>query len=254
MKLLNKEEFTKFITTNYKCIFKGDYDFHSELAEQCDFCKKEVYLKIKMYWQDRQPKVEEFLPNFATMLIQCPGCKRKSFLQTVVLGKFENSVSKWVYDYYKLYVLPTTEHKYEIKDIPAEHISLKQTITEAIYCLDGSQYISAAIMFRRGLQILAKDVLGATGKDLYNQLDWLKSNPNKLGVNLSNMFYDNSELIRKVGNQGAHPDNDPTLHNFTEDDANGLHDLFLIIISEVFVLPAKMKAVQDELKTRRKIK
>jgi hypothetical protein len=254
---INEEEFTKFIKANYKSIYKGDSSYHSELAGHCDFCKRDAYLKIKIRWQDKGIYREDYLPNFATMFIQCPSCERKSFLQTVVLSTLENSEgggSKWVYEYYKLYLLPTTEHKYEIKDIPSEHTSLKQTITEAIYCLDGSQYISAAIMFRRGLQILAKDVLGATGKDLYNQLEWLKTNPNKLGVSLTNMFHDNSELLRKVGNQGAHPDNDPTLHNFTEDDANGLHDLFLVIINEVFVLPAKMKALQDELKTRRKIK
>ena len=92
------------------------------------------------------------------------------------------------------------------------------------------------------------------GRDLFYQLEWLKSNPNKLEINLTNMFHDNSELIRKVGNQGAHTDNDPILQNFTEDDANGLHDLFLIIVNETFVLPERLKALQAELKTRRKIK
>lgn len=253
MELLNESEFTKYIKANFKSILTTtSSSYLTELASHCDFCKRDVYLKINMRWQEKTTYRNEALPNFATMFIQCPSCQRKSFMQTVVLSAIKDK--EYAYEYFRLYLLPTAEHKYEIKDIPDDHISLKQTIAEAVYCLDGSQFISAAIMFRRGLQILAKDVLGATGKDLFKQLEWLKTNPNKLNVNLTNLFHDNSELIRKVGNQGAHPDNDPTLHNFTEEDANGLHDLFLIIINEVFVLPEKMKALQEELKARRKIK
>lgn len=257
MELLNEEEFVKFIKVNYKCVFKGESSYQSEIAAQCDFCKRDAYLKIKVKWHSGGVYREDYFPDFATLFIQCPSCERKSFLQAVVLSTLQETQgggSKYVYEYYKLYTLPTQEHKYEIKDIPQEHTTLIQTIKEAIFCLDGSQFISAAIMFRRGLQILAKDVLGAIGKDLYYQLEWLKTNSNKLGVSLTNLFHDNSELIRKVGNQGAHPDTDPTLQVFTEEDANGLHDLFLLLINEVFILPTKMKALQDELKTRRKLK
>ena len=71
---------------------------------------------------------------------------------------------------------------------------------------------------------------------------------------LSELFHDNSKLIRQVGNQSAHPEEDEDLNEFTEKDANILHDLFLVLINEVFVIPEKMKAMKKELAERRKLK
>ncbi len=102
-------------------------------------------------------------------------------------------------------------------------------------------------MFRRGLQILAKQVLGAKGKTLFEQLKWLQENENELKINLTELFHDNSKLIREVGNQSAHPEDDVDLHEFTEADANAVHDLFILLINDLFVIPEKMKAMKNEL-------
>ena len=114
--------------------------------------------------------------------------------------------------------------------------------------------MAATIMFRRAIQILAKDILGAKGGTLFKQLEWLKDNENSLKINLTEIFHDNSKLIRQVGNQGAHPDNDEDLQEFTEKDANSVHDIFLLLINEIFVLPEKIKAMKRELTERRKLK
>ena len=197
------------------------------------------------------------LPLFGTMLISCPSCKRQSFLMSVVLSKLgdnEDAVSQYLYEFFKLFNLPTQESQFETKDIPEEYDLLKKTIIEAKFNLENSQYMSATIMFRRGLQILAKDILGAKGHSLYQQLEWLKENENKLKISLSELFHDNSKLVRLVGNQGAHPDEDKDLHEFNEADANSVHDLFLLLINEVFVMPEKMRLMKKELSERRKLK
>jgi hypothetical protein len=256
MELLNEEEFKKYVKSKLRCILKGDYSYSQEFAGHCNFCKRDAYLKILVRHLDKGAYESSYSPTFAIFLIQCPSCKRKSYLGTIVLSELNTSEeggSEWRYEYYEIFVFPAKEERYELEEIPSSYPSLIKTVSEALFCLESSQFISAAIMLRRALQILVKDILGAKGKELFNQLEWLKTNPNLLSINLTNMFHDNSELIRKIGNQGAHPSEDIALQDFTEEDANALHDLFLIIINEVFILPAKMQALKKDLKSRRKI-
>ena len=254
MELLNEQEFDKYIKDNYQLILTNDSSSISENESgHCDFCQKDVFLKIGSRWND-SPYSRGNLPAFTTFFIQCPNCKRQSFIMTVVLSRYVSEEGKYLYEYYKIYNLPTKNSQFETKDIPAEFSLLKKTVTEAKYNLQNGQFMSATIMFRRALQIFTKDILGAKGGTLFKELEWLKSNENSLKVNLTELFHDNSKLIRQVGNQGAHPDEDTELQEFSEEDANGVHDLFLILVNEIFVLPAKMKAMKEELSTRRKLK
>ena len=74
-----------------------------------------------------------------------------------------------------------------------------------------------------------------------------------MSIDLTPVFHTNSKIIKDIGNQGAHPESDITLHDFTKEDAEGLHDLFLSIIYEIFIKPARSKELQNELKKRRKL-
>lgn len=254
MELLNQLEFDTYIKDNYQLILTNDSSSISENESgHCDFCQKDVFLKFGSRWIDA-PYSSGNLPAFATFFIQCPNCKRQSFIMTVILSRYDDEENESLYDYYKIYNLPTRNSQFETKDIPEKYSLLKKTVVEAKYNLQHGQFMSATIMFRRGLQILAKDILGAKGDTLFKQLEWLKPNENCLKVSLTELFHDNSKLIRQVGNQGAHPDEDTELQEFSEEDANGVHDLFLILVNEIFVLPAKMKAMKEELSKRRKLK
>lgn len=256
MELLNEKEFENYIKENYKLILTNDSSsLSSEYAGKCDFCQKDAFLKIGSRWHDKIYR-DDNLPSFVTFFIQCPSCKKQSFTHSVVFARLEKNEngSSYVYDYYRLFSLPTQDSQFETQDIPDEFQLLKKTVLEAKYTLQNSQFMSATIMFRRALQILVKNILSAKGKTLFNQLEWLKENENALKVNLSEVFHDNSRLIRQVGNQGAHPEEDEQLQEFTEKDANAVHDLFLILINEVFVLPAKIAAMKKELSDRRKLK
>lgn len=82
---------------------------------------------------------------------------------------------------------------------------------------------------------------------MHSQLEWLKENKNLLGIDLTELFHDNGKLIKDIGNQGAHLDEDITLQNFSEIDVNSLHDLFLVIVNEIFIKPKKLKAIQQDL-------
>lgn len=261
MKLIDKNEFEEYIKNNYECILESnETSLSQELSGTCDSCKRDVFLKVYSKTYEQPYYSDDGLPRFVNIYLECPSCRRKSFIQTVqfveqkAIKEGASTHYEYTYRLYKLYRLPVSGENNINEDIPKQYSSLIKTSNEADYCLSNSKFIASSILFRRAIQILAKDVLGAKGKTLFKQLEWLQSNENLLKIDLTEVFHDNAEIIKDVGNQGAHPDDDITLHDFTKDDAYGLHDLFLSIIHEIFVKPAKMKALQDELKKNRKLK
>ncbi len=276
MELLNVNEFNNYIQTNYKKIYETEKwnDFSQEFDGFCESCRRDVFLKIRSRSYQYSDYNRDGLPNFITYFIECPRCKRKSFMQLVLLeicvtldkeGKVLENIdeddfdedgynTKTHYEIFQLYSIPTRDESFANKDIPNNYTTLKASVSEAIFTMKHGKFISSAIMFRRTIQIIAKEVLGAKGRALHKQLEWLTENSNLLAIDLTNLFHDNSKLIKDVGNQGAHPDDDITLHNFTEDDVNNLHDLFLVIVNEIFIKPEQLKTIQADLIKNRKLK
>jgi hypothetical protein len=264
MKLLNEDEFNTYIRSNYKKVFEADKweEFKDEFDGFCDGCQKDVFLKIHSRSYQHSGLSRSDLPSFITYFIQCPRCGRRRFSQYVLIDVSEGIIDDDVnepeykshYELYLLYSLPIKDESFANKDIPDDYKTLKESLSEAMFTMTHGKYIASTIMFRRALQIIAKEILGAKGRNLFDQLEWLKVNQNKLGVDLTNLFHENSKLIKDVGNQGAHLDEDIALHNFNEEDVKSLHDLFLVIINEIFIKPAQVKANQDELIKNRKLK
>lgn len=260
MELINEKEFEKYIITNYPRIYEAsESSISDQTPGKCDSCNREVFLKVYSKTYDTPYYDSSGLPRFVNLYVECPNCRRKAFIHAVQFVEQKETKDgtathyKYTYRLYKLDRLPVSNENHTTKDIPVEYNSLQKTATEASYCLSNSKFIASAILYRRAIQILVKEVLGAKGKTLFNQLEWLKTNENKLKVDLTDVFHDNTKIIKDIGNQGAHPDDDVTLHDFNDNDANGLHDLFISIIHEIFVKPAKMKALQEELKKSRKL-
>ena len=60
-------------------------------------------------------------------------------------------------------------------------------------------------------------------------------------------------IIKEAGNQGAHPDNDPDLLEFTSEDAQDLQNVFMELVSDLFVVPAARDKARAAFLARRKI-
>jgi hypothetical protein len=73
------------------------------------------------------------------------------------------------------------------------------------------------------------------------------------GVTITKNFATVGYIVKEAGNQGAHPDKDPDLLDFTSEDAKDLHDIFMEIVSELFVVPAAVQRARADFLTRRKI-
>lgn len=269
MKTLNSEEFEKYLDANYPSVFESStYDINGnlgELEQVCSACQRHVFFKISARYHSRNHHgASDDLPNFVTALFDCPNCRSKAFHQYVITqvskaieNEDDEESFETVYRFHRLYRLPTGNEHFTNSEIPDEFPTLKTTVQEALFCLSHSRNIAAVILFRRAIQMICKEILGAPGgrnSTLNSQLKWLKENENKLKINLDEVFHDNAAIIKEMGNQGAHPDDDVELHDFSKQDAEDVHNLFVSIIHEIFTKPARIKEMQEELRARRKLR
>ena len=189
-----------------------------------------------------------------TMFFRCPVCKTyKMWLlfRLSEIEKGEDGKDYRVRRYYRITTIPG-EGLEEIEELPKEPISLRVAYRQAIRSMDANAHIAAALMFRRALQIITRDILKVTPGKLANELKsavGIKYN----GVTITNDFSDIGYIVKEAGNQGAHPDKDPDLLNFTQEDAEDLQKIFLEIVSDLFIAPEAIKKAKEDFIQRRKI-
>lgn len=185
-----------------------------------------------------------------TYLFRCPVCK--AFKQWIVYElEFKNSEGKWRTHYFRVTSVPS-EGLEEIDELPANPPSLRAAYRQAIRAMDANANVAAAAMFRRALQIITRDLLGAKPGNLANELNEVVGKPFNGGTITSN-FATVGYIVKEVGNQGAHPDKDPDLLDFTAEDAEDLQQVFMEIVSELFIIPAAKEKAKRDFLARRKV-
>ena len=153
--------------------------------------------------------------------------------------------------YYRVASLPS-EGVEDLEEIPAEPLSLRTAYKQAIRAMDGNAHIAAAAMFRRALQVITRELLKATPGNLAYELKEVVGKQYN-GVTITNDFSNMGYIIKEAGNQGAHPDTDPDLLDFTEQDSQDLQRIFMELITELFIVPEATKRAREEFLNRRKI-
>lgn len=190
------------------------------------------------------PKVWVFL---------CPVCK--GMIQWLMYelqtesgaGETEEATER----YFRICAIPAVGSE-EIDELPEDPPQLRTAYRQAIRAMNANAYIAAAAMFRRGLQVITRNMLGAKPGNLANELKEVVGKTYN-GVTISNDFANIGYIVKEAGNQGAHPDHDPDLLEFSEQDARDLQNIFLHLASELFVVPAAIVRAREEFMARRKI-
>lgn len=263
--MVNREELKKYVIENFEDI-THNFDNESHISGFCSNCKKIVGFQIierfvavcnerrsgyhKLYDSDYFPPYSIFY--------RCPICSK--FKITIVFEILESlnggsnlggSISKRIY---KVTSIPN-DRMNDIDYLPENSESLKKAYFEAIRCLDSGCNLAAAAMLRRALQIITREILGASPGTLAGELKEIvkKGKENSLGVALTNDFAENSFIVKECGNQAAHPDSDIDLLEFELEDANNLYNIFIEIVSELFVVPKAAQKARDQLLEKRKI-
>ena len=193
-----------------------------------------------------------------TIYFKCPICGTYKFWILFQLDfykeeddglglSFTTQTKRW----YKITSVPNDGLE-EIKELPTEPSSLRTAYREAMRAIDANAYIAAATMFRRALQIITRDILKAKHGTLARELKSVVGKEHN-GVTVSGKFLTVGNIVKEAGNQGAHPDHDPDLIEFTQKDAEDLQKIFMTLVAELFVLPEVTRKTTEEFVNRRKI-
>jgi hypothetical protein len=185
-----------------------------------------------------------------TYIFKCPVCR--AFKQWIVYAiELSGNGSKKATHYFRVTSVPH-EGLEDIAELPEDPPSLRVAYKQAIRAMDANAHLAAAAMFRRALQVITRGLLGAKPGNLANELNEVVGKTFN-GATVTHNFADIGYIVKEAGNQGAHPDGDPDLLDFTSQDAEDLQQVFMEMVSELFVVPAAMKKSRADFLARRKI-
>jgi hypothetical protein len=129
---------------------------HCKIVRGFQVIKKDVAGETSFTYDVREFNRQYDAP--VTFLFRCPVCK--SFKLWIV---FELSISSASGDrttYYRVTSVPS-EGIEEIEELPDDPPSLRIAYRQAVRAMDANAQIAAAAMFRRAVQIITRDLLGA---------------------------------------------------------------------------------------------
>jgi hypothetical protein len=214
--ILSQDDFNGYVEKTYPDVTESIESSH-RLFEYCPYCKARMgldiirheYICLSFQAGPLAPPVKRPDNDYPYICVfRCPDCQaeRRWFLYRI-----GNKI-------YRIISIPG-ESGAEIDELPADPPALRKAYSEAIRSFDANCPMAAAAMLRRALQVITREILGAPRGNLGAELKYLRGKPNKLGITLSQDFHNNAYIIKEAANQAAHPDEDPDLLSFTEEDA-----------------------------------
>ncbi|HUC01361.1 MAG TPA: DUF4145 domain-containing protein [Candidatus Paceibacterota bacterium] len=260
--MITETDYSNYIIENFPDV-TDQFSDRDHISGLCTNCGREVAFDITSYgvsYVNLPPVFPEEPPQKMaagnrprTIMFRCPikGCGHLKLWVVVELELLKEGSKKSERHTYLLNSIPNENE--EIEGVPNDPPQLKAAYKEAIRCLNANAPMAAAAMFRRALQVITRDILGAKPGKLANELKELKGSTNPLGIALTNDFSQNAYILKEAGNQGAHPDDDLDLLSFDPEDAEYLHQLFAEVVAEIFVAPAAAKKAREGFLKKRKI-
>jgi hypothetical protein len=226
---------------------------------QCPVCKvvrgfQVIRREIAGYWTREYGGDKRFEEDFytapRTYYFRCPVCK--SFKVWIVYElDIKNAEQKYERHYFRVTSIPS-EGLEDIEELPAKPPALRIAYRQAIRSMDANAHIAAAAMFRRAVQVITRNVLRCTPGNLANELREAVGKTYN-GTTVTTTFENVGYILKEAGNQGAHPDKDPDLLDFSSQDAEDLQKIFMELVSELFILPEATKKAKADFLARRKI-
>jgi Domain of unknown function (DUF4145) len=245
-----KENFVE--VTDHR-INAGHWDFHCphcKITRGFQVVRRSAHTTTTVYGRSSTPDLT--VP--VVYLFRCPVCQ--AYMQWIIyeiihkISKKDGEVDAQT-NYYKATSVPSDGIE-EINELPTEPPSLRSAYRQAVRAMDANAHLAAAAMFRRAVQIITRDLLKVKPGTLAGELAASVGRTYN-GAVVGKSFSDVGYIIKEAGNQGAHPDKDPDLLEFTSQDAADLQAIFMELVSDLFVIPAAAKKAKEEFLARRKI-
>ncbi len=253
--MIDEAEFSAYVQENYPDVTDRFLD-DRHMSGYCSSCNTDVAFRLQTLrpatrlvtsFSGSEERIVRDKPK--VLVFSCPiqGCgQHKIWLVVELLSSERGEERKFL-----LNAIPSETE--EIEGIPDNPPELRAAYKEAVRSLNANAPMAAAAMLRRALQVITRQVLGATPGNLANELRSLRGVENPLGIPLTQDFANNAYILKEAGNQGAHPDEDPDLLFFEPEDAEYLHEIFAEVVAELFVAPEAARRAREEFLGRRKI-
>lgn len=204
---------------------------------QCYYCGNSTLMNLvgehKCFWDEN----DGYHGYFNYQMYACPVCKKVTFYQQYWDsaqsyyyndGNYEDIVDEDI-----LYPINTFQGNYlphKVKE--AYEAALKTKNIDSAVCL---------IALRRTLEIICKEK-EAQGRDLWNKIEDL-SNKGILPAELKHA----STITKTYGNMGAH-DMDVSIQRF---ELEQIIEFVKYILDYLYILPAKLSAIQEKLEKKK---
>ncbi|MCI0331061.1 MAG: DUF4145 domain-containing protein [candidate division Zixibacteria bacterium] len=219
---------------NFLCPHCGIHSLHIQLepTKALPQYKEEIVIKAK---DGQEYPTDVQLQHF---IFECVNCKKHTYILFQNYVAIHRKPGDWSPGPTSLGQPPIAEenakiiHQYPIAT-PIIHDSvpdeIKKAAIEAEKCLSVRAFNACGVMTRRAIHSLCQNK-GATGKDLYEQLKFLKENHL-----ITPDLWEWAEELRVIGRSGAHPE----WEEVTPEEADYAVNFLREIIRYVYINPAE---------------
>lgn len=253
----DEEQFVKYIVENYPEVTdsRKDDDHFDILCTKCNLVRGfQVVRRVNTTHKTIYQQYDDDYTAPRTIYFHCPVCGSYklwivfefTFPVTDEEGKTTN-----IQRMFRITSIPS-EGIEDIGELPEKPEALRVAYRQAIRSMDANAHIAATAMFRRALQVITRQILGIKPRALAHELSQvvgMKYN----GITITSDFSKVAYVVKEAGNQGAHPDKDPDLLGFTQQDAEDLRNIFMELVSELFIVPVAAQKAKENFLKRRKI-
>ncbi|MCD6460514.1 hypothetical protein J7L67_07610 [bacterium] len=218
------------------------------VKEYCELCKVTMGFEIDTVPIPAEKK-HLVLKTPQPLLLTCPVCHSFKIwiVQNIFLRGNDNigSIQR-----YRIMSIPKEQP--DIPEMPGKPHYLKKLYIEGVKCLEAGCPIAAAVIFKRAIHVLTRELLGATPGTLMSEFRSIINKRNKLGVVLHETFKNNPYLEK----ESSISDTKDSIHGhdiilFTDEDAYTLHEIFVELIVMLFVLPNSVNQAREHLLTKK---
>ena len=170
----NNDEFDQYVLDNYPEVTDNRIDqdhwdlrcTHCKITRGFQVIKRQVSGNMVRTYAPPEFRHDYHAP--VTYLFRCPVCK--AFKQWIIYEvAIVDDQERPVNHYFRVTSVPS-EGIEDIDELPDDPASLRTAYRQEIRAMDANAPLAAAAMFRRALQVITRDLLGATPGNLAVEL------------------------------------------------------------------------------------
>jgi len=219
----------------------------NHIKEYCMLCKATMGFEIDSVPIPAEKK-HLVLKTPQPLLLTCPVCHsfKVWIVQNIFLRDNNNTGS---IQRYRLMSIPKEQP--EIPEMPDKPPYLKKLYLEGVKCLEAGCPMAAAVVFKRAIHVLTRELLGATPGTLLSEFRSIINKRNKLGIVLHETFKNNPYLEKESSLTTKSASSGHDMISFTDEDAYTLHEIFIELVVMLFVLPNSVNQAREQLLTKK---